>query len=226
MATTRQPPRLPDPEEQAQELAQQLIANLAQSEHLEVFRPFRTSYPFVADVEFAIEELNQILSSARYSGRDILCIQSGQDMVPVVGLPSSYREWSQVFERAKTPFVYNPPSLIPRLVLNPLQKFLTVRFRWVADNPEFRSLGAASSAQANNPYLPFTVHTNTSGLRIHYSKTFAINFNNVFGAPTTPLHGWILSGIHKFAGMDVNGNFHYDPGSFTTPPDFSARLVI
>lgn len=94
------------------------------------------------------------------------------------------------------------------------------------DNPEFRSLGAASSDQANNPYLPFTVHTKTNGLRIHYSKTFALNFNPVLGAPTTPVKGWILPGIHKFAGMDIKGRMRYDKATFSTPPDYSARLII
>jgi hypothetical protein len=132
--------------------------------------------------------------------------------------------WNEVFPR--TGIVFTFPDAVPKMILQPLTKFLTVRFQWVADNPEMKSLGAASSAQANNPYLPFTVHTNTRDLRIHYSKTFAINFNNVFGAPTTPLNGWILPGIHKFAGIDESGNFFYDSGSFTTPPDFSAQLMI
>jgi hypothetical protein len=238
MATTRLPPRLPDPEKQAQEVAERLTANLGRSPESS-----ETHYPLLADVEFAMEELNHVLRSRR-AREGILCIQSGEDMVPVVGLPSSlaafrrmgyapneyepfpsevfYRVWSEVF--SGTRIVFNNPSEIPEMVFGPLQKFLTVRFQWVADNPEFRSLGAASSAQANNPYLPMTVHTHASGLRIHYSKTFAINFNNVFGAPTTPVNGWILPGIHKFAGMDGSGNFHYDPGSFTTPPDFSVQL--
>lgn len=180
--------------------------------------------------------------------RGIACIRDGQDTVPIIGLPSSltlFGRWakyspvgfppvpiepvysdilSEVF--APTKIVFTRTSQVSEMVLPPLTKFLTVRFEWAADNPEFRSLGAAGSARANNPYLPFTVHTKTSGLRIHYSKTFAINFNNVFGAPTTPINGWIMPGIHKFAGIDGNGSFHYDPGSFTTPPDFSAQLMI
>jgi hypothetical protein len=118
------------------------------------------------------------------------------------------------------------PREVPKMILSPLTKFLAVRFGWMAENPEFRSLGAAASRQANNPYLPLTVHTHTSGLRIHYSKTFALNFNTVFGAPTTPLKGRILPGIHKFAGMDSKGRMRYDKGTFSTPPDFSANLLI
>ena len=122
--------------------------------------------------------------------------------------------------------VWSHPLQIGRIVFSPLAKFLAVRFSWLAENPEFRSLGAEAFGQANNPYLPFTVHTQTSGLRIHYSKTFALNFNSVLGAPTTPVKGWILPGIHKFAGMDSRGRMRYDKGTFTTPPDFSASLII
>jgi len=248
MATTRLPPRLPDPEKQAQEVAERLIANLGRSENLEFSRSSETRYPPLADVEFAMEELNQVLLSARHPRTElgVACIQDGEDTVPIVALPSSLAAFSPseiYFPYEYPPFpserilyaltqmfhtniVLTRPSELPEMILLPLKKFLTVRFQWVADNPEFRSLGAASSAQVNNPYLPFTVHTNTSGLRIHYSKTFAINFNNVFGAPTTPLNGWILPGIHKFAGMDGSGNFYYDSASFTTPPDFSAQLMI
>jgi hypothetical protein len=246
MATTRLPPRLPDPDKQAQEVAERLTANLGLSENLRFSGSSETHYPLLADVEFAMEELNQVLLSVRGRGRTILCIETREGAVPVVGMPSNlaafrganyppyeyprvpveflYKVWSEVF--AGTPFVFAEPSVIPKMVLGPLKEFLTVRFRWVADNPEFKSLGAASLPQANNPYLPFAVHTYTSGLRIHYSKTFAINFNNVFGGPTTPVNGWILPGIHKFAGMDSNGNFRCDRGSFATPPDFSAQLSM
>jgi hypothetical protein len=118
------------------------------------------------------------------------------------------------------------PGDISAIVLAPLTKFLTVRFQWIADNPTIRSLGAAASMQANNPYLWLTVHSQKSGLRIHYSKTFALNFNPVFGARTTPKSGWILPGIHKFAGIDGYGKFLYDKGTFTTPPDFTVNLTI
>ena len=250
MATTRLPPRLPDPEKQAHEVAERLTANLGRSENLEFSRSSETRYPLLADVEFAMEELNYILLWLGNLGNGVPCIRVGEDTVPIVGLPPIpailrlfprglrympypytlvFQEpflYENVFSGSAPEIVWSNPSKVPEMVLPPLTKFLTVRFQWVADNPEFRSLGAAASAQANNPYLPFSVGTNTSGLRIHYSKTFAINFNNVFGAPTTPLNGWILPGIHKFAGMDGSGNFYYDRGTFTTPPDFSAQLMI
>ena len=248
MVTTLPP--INDPEKQAQEVAQRLTAGLGRLENLEFVRSSVTRYSLLADVEFAKEELSYALLWANNVGAPVPCIRDGEATVPIVGLPLSpailrrfppgyfppypyppffrepffYESFAQAF--AGSEIVMSKPSEVPEMVSRPLTKFLNVRFQWIADNPEFRSAGAAASAQANNPYLPFMVSTNTSGLRIHYSKTFAINFNNVFGAPTTPLNGWILPGIHKFAGMDGGGNFHYDTGTFTTPPDFSAQLMI
>lgn len=244
MVTTTLPP-INEPEKQAQELAERLRTDLRNYKNTELLRPSETRYSLLADVEFAIEELRYFLLSADNNGVKIPCIKDGDDTVPIVKLPFAlgrrlqppFKTYppafplgvpsnilSELFGGSKC--VFSHPSDIPDAVLSPLTKFLTVRFKWVAGNPEFKSLGAASSAQANNPYLPFIVKTNTKGLRIHYSKTFAFNFSNVFGAPTTPLKGWILPGIHKFAGMDGAGNFHYDLGTFTTPPDFSAQLIM
>jgi hypothetical protein len=172
-------------------------------------------------------------------------VDEGQQTVPILATPTERRRYQYPPFPENFPFYYRDyfersseelsvlgkitwadPREVPKMILDPLTKFLTVRFGWIAENPDFRSLGAAASGHANNPYLPFTVHTRTSGLRIHYSKTFALNFNFVLGAPTTPVKGWILPGIHKFAGMDSRGRMRYDKGTFATPPDFSANLII
>jgi len=247
MAATGRPPFRPDPEKQAREVANRLTERLAHFEAPEAVGPYEAHYPLMADVDLAIEEIENALRFAAYAKIGVPCIEDGEDTVPIVGLPmvgsTVYKRFppgyfaafsyftepyfnEYIFRNMGVQILRAEPSDVPKMVLSPLTKFLAVRFRWAADNPEFRSLGAAASAQANNPYLPFTVHTNTAGLRIHYSKTFAINFNNVFGAPTTPVSGWILPGIHKFAGMDKSGKLHIDKGTFTTPPDFSARLMI
>jgi hypothetical protein len=248
-ATTRPPVQPPGPQQRAAEIAQQLVAGLLTQPKTGTQVSARTwltdkEYPLLTDVEFAMEELNSLLWSATNAGFMIACVENAGDMVPVVGIPAN-----AMLDRAPLPssVPFDPenlyrhllgsmgtdvsvqwfgPANIPAKVLAPLTKFLTVRFQWIADNPTIRSLGSAASVQANNPYLRFTVHTQKSGLRIHYSKTFALNFNPVFGAPTTPKSGWILPGIHKFAGMDGNGNFLYDKGTFTTPPDFTAYLTI
>lgn len=245
MAKTR-PPLLPqDPEKLAQEVAQQLTDTLDGTEKMEHASPPEARYPLLGDVGFAIEELHNVLLWANQAQTRIACIRENDGFVPVVGIPlgrallrrfpldylpphSGFSQESFLYERLLGQFLrpdeilWALPGEVPELVYFPLMKFLTVRFQWLADNPEFQSAGA----QSPSPYLPFTVETLTSGLRIHSSNAFAINFNHIFGAPTTPLRGWILPGIHKFAGMDRAGNFFYDRGTFTTPPDHTASLMI
>lgn len=243
MSTTR-PPRRPDPEKQAEEAASSFVDRLGRENRGEYLwsAEKRVSYPLIGDVESTIEELDASLLWAERFGSDFPCIVEEQGAVPIVSAPIDPRRYPypplgppyypryarEAFEELSVlgEMIWTDPHDVPKMIAKPLTKFLTVRFGWVAEHPEFRSLGAAASGQGNNPYLPFTVHTRTSGLRIHYSKTFALNFNTVFGAPTTPLRGWILPGIHKFAGMDSRGRMRYDKGTFSTPPDFSAKLMI
>jgi hypothetical protein len=256
MATTRSPLLPQDPEKLAQEVAQQLTDKLDSLEKTERSNPPQARYPLLGDVEFAIEELHNILLWATQAQTRIACIRENDAFVPIVGVPlgralmrrfpldhlpphSGFSQESFLYERLLGQFLrpdeifWALPAEVPEMVFLPLMKYLTVRFQWVAGNPGFQSVlqsGLQSvdstSPQSDNPYLPVTVEALTSGLRIHYSNTFAINFNHVFGASTTPLKGWILPGIHKFAGMDSGGNFLFDRGTFTTPPDLTASLMI
>jgi hypothetical protein len=237
-------------EEQATETARRLTLALGSSVFFKYSRPSELGKVFLADVESAVEDLHYALMWARNFGGGLPCISfDDQGFVPIV-FPSPLAGFARIkdlrvlgrfFRNSRKYFLehiidpnllkvgtidWQSPLEIPALVLPLLIQYLTVRFKWYADNPEFLSLGAASASQAHNPYLPFTVKANTKGLRIHYSKNFAFSFNNVFGAPTSPVDGWILPGIHKFMGMDSSGNTYYDKGSFTTPPDFEAPLLI
>lgn len=118
------------------------------------------------------------------------------------------------------------PKVIPDLIERKLRDYVNVRVQAANSSFEYRSLGAASSTNANNPYLPFEVRTQSTGLRIHYTKSFLLTYDDVFGAPSTPVKGWILPGIHRFAGVDSSGRMHFDGGLFATPPVDGAVLMI
>ena len=264
MGTTRPPLLLQDPEKLAQEVAQQLTDKLDCSETMEHSNPPEARYPLLGDVEFAIEELHNVLMWADQAQTRIACIREEDGFAPVIGVPlgrallrrfpldhlpphSGFSQESFLYERLLGQFLrpdeilWALPGEIPEMIFFPLMKFLTVRFEWLAGNPGFQGAsqsafqsanqtvlpasGASASPQSTSPYLPFTVETLTSGLRIHYSNTFAINFNHVFGAPT-PLQGWMLPGIYKFAGMDRAGNFLYDRTGFAISPGGTANLMI
>jgi hypothetical protein len=90
------------------------------------------------------------------------------------------------------------------------------------------ALGAAPADRPvrSNPYLEVEIHTEESGLRIHYTPSYFIDWSNVFGAPTTPLSGWILPGRYKFGAMRANGELLTDNSNFDVPPTTTAHLVL
>jgi hypothetical protein len=249
MVTTLPP--INEPEKRANEVAQRLTAELQKC--VKVDRPHwppasitKGTDPLMADVESDIEVLGHLLWQSRYYDTPVPCIRQREYTIPILAIPAvgwfqrwashagmPHREFARMLQTGyesinlnNKDIVWTNPSEVPKMVFTPLKTFVQVRFEWWKNNPEFRDVGAAASHQANNPYLPVTVHTHTSGLRIHYSKSFVMNFNNVFGAPTSPVKGWLLPGVHKFAGLDASGVFHYDQGIFTTPPDHVVSLII
>jgi hypothetical protein len=253
MGTTHLPLLPQDPEKLAQEVAEQITDKLDGSEKEGYSKPPAPHYPLMGDVEFAIEELHNVLMWANQAQTRIACVREDDGFAPVIGVPLGrallrrfpldhlpphfgFSHESFLYERLLGQFLrpdeilWALPGEVAEMIFFPLMKFLTVRFQWLAGNPGFQnalqSPGAPDSPQSVSPYLPFTVETLTSGLRIHYSNTFIINFNHVFGAPTTPLHGWILPGIYRFAGMDKAGGFLFDRAAFTTSSGGTANLMI
>jgi len=78
-----------------------------------------------------------------------------------------------------------------------------------------RSLGAAVAATSSsaNPYMPFTVYCRTYGLDVEESPAYFLSWT-FFGAPSWPIDGWLLPGLHRFRGRDTNGNYTYDSMKF------------
>lgn len=72
--------------------------------------------------------------------------------------------------------------------------------------------------------LKFRVVTQTRGLRVHYSPSYFMSWR-VFGAPTSPVDGWIQPGQYKFGAVGTNYSFRYDSADFEIPPRTEAILV-
>jgi hypothetical protein len=245
MVTTLPP--INDPERRANQFAERLTDDLRESlEKTSLTTEITTSKEsLMADVESELDSLRTFLFLLKEYGNQVPCIRSGEYIIPIVAIPTiddripslmllpgmglnahTFRTIAERTNLTLSDIKWTNPSEIPNMLFSPLKAFVQVRFEWLKNHPEFRDLGGAASHHAGNPYLPVTVNTHTSGLRVHYSKSFVINFSNVFGAPTSPVKGWLLPGIHKFAGMDSSGMFHYDSGVFTTPPDHVVSLMI
>jgi len=90
-----------------------------------------------------------------------------------------------------------------------------------------RSLGGAVAGFTGIPTLyQATIHTAESGLRIHQSPAYFINWSMVFGSPTPSVTGWLLPGRYKFGAMNPSGKFRFDKSNFDIPPLSSFDLVL
>jgi hypothetical protein len=74
--------------------------------------------------------------------------------------------------------------------------------------------------------LPFTVITETPGLRIHVSTAVFFNPNTVFGGPSSPVKGFLSPGRYVFGGYRTNGEGGFDRGEFPVPALREARLAL
>lgn len=79
---------------------------------------------------------------------------------------------------------------------------------------------------SNGPgFLPFRVITQRQGLRVHYSPAYFFNPNQVFGSPTSPVHGWIRPGRYVFGATGINLPLRFEQAEFDIPPCHEANLV-
>lgn len=73
--------------------------------------------------------------------------------------------------------------------------------------------------------MQIRVHTQTAGLRVHYTPSYFFTPNQVLGAPTTPVDGWVQPGRYKFGAMGKGFPLKFDPADFDIPPQTEAHLV-
>jgi|SRR5271163_5118341 len=200
---------------------------------------------FLADVEYEIEKLKaEVFVWNQHLRNEYPCIADMDGLIPVsirVGWPRFYlwnalwgdapEQLRKYYQARQVELVFSPMSNVLENVRKRLTKFLSVRSN-EDEAPEpmrARAVGAAPSGftQPPNPYLPFEVHTRESGLRVHYSPAYFLDWSHVFGTPTTPSNGWIMPGRYKFGGMRMNGDFLVDnSANFDIPPLSEAHLVL
>ncbi len=76
------------------------------------------------------------------------------------------------------------------------------------------------------PGLVFRVGTQRSGLRIHYTPAYFFTEKRTFGAPTSPVEGWIQPGLYRFGAVGPEFPLTFDPAEFEIPPLTEAWLTI
>jgi hypothetical protein len=90
---------------------------------------------------------------------------------------------------------------------------------------EPRITKASSETAVVHQGLKFKVYTYTSGLRVHFTRAYWFSPNQVFGAPTTPVEGWIMPGRYKFGTIGPAYGLQFDDGEYNIPPSEEAHLT-
>lgn len=201
--------------------------------------PRWTDDVFVADVATDLERFGQFIKWS-WKFHDFPCLIDEDGPLPIdvsvspaifsfmrVPAETPLFFFSQAFESLK--FEDIVVSEIKEILYRRVTRFLSVRYSIDEDEgprPRFASVGAARSSFTNRPagYLSFQVRTSLTGLRVHYSPSYLLDWSNVFGAPTTPVDGWIRPGRYKFGAMKQDGSFLIDNANFDIPPLDAATL--
>jgi len=226
--------------ERAERLARDLLSGFASGKPILLGK----TNVFVADIAADLERFGQFIKwSWKFSDMPCMLDDDGplpldiSTAPPVLSFMNVRHEtplffFSEAFPNLKFPnlkFVGVPVQEIKEILKRRTARFLAVRYSVEEDEgPRVRavSLGAASRGFTGGPagYLSLQVRTRESGLRIHFSPAYLGTWANVFGAPTTPVDGWIRPGRYKFGGMRSDGTFLIDPATFDIPPLNAASL--
>jgi hypothetical protein len=247
-ASAPSPPRSAQPSAQrpsASDIATRLLDHFGDEKR--AYSPIRMESD-IADIEDSVHQLHlAALSSKRLLDGAFPCVMmhGTPTPVPVSYLPfgGSSSWWlktvaepvrNQILEMCETLFgkvgkiVFEPTSQMKQALQVLLVDFLKVRMQLDSEPraAAARSLGAAAASPRSGPHFPVVVTSRTSGLQINFSFGFEMNFARTFGSPTSPVNGWLLPGLHRFAGIDSLGRLIVNAGLFRTPPDFNVGLNI
>jgi hypothetical protein len=197
---------------------------------------------FVADVAADLERLGQFIKWS-WKFHDFPCLVDDEGPLPIdvstsppilsfmnISSGTPLYSFMEAFQGLKFEGIF--VGLLKDVLHRRVTRFLSVRGSTDEDDeaPYARSVsvGAAHAGFSSGPtgYLSFQVQTMQSGLRIHYSPSYLLDWSKVFGAPSTPVDGWIRPGRYKFGGMRNDGRFLIDDANFDIPPLRAASLIF
>lgn len=132
--------------------------------------------------------------------------------LPLEAALGSLRSYAEKFEKWGLRYQERPLATALAAFKSNLIEFLAFRFK------ESRENGYPPKG------LKFRVVTQRHGLRVHYSPSYFLYINNVFGGPTSPAHGRIHPGRYKFGAVGNGFPFTMDSADFDVPPLEEAHL--
>lgn len=195
----------------------------------------------LADVEADVNQFKDQYEYCSENGIPIPCFEDDKGSIP---LPLNL---AGVVHPFASPTVHQPPDvarwllkLLPEQVKlmaqsssleyseyspNEVREFFGHRLRQFLI-PRLGTSRSESSKTADNYGLRFRVFARTDGLRIYYTPAYWFTPNQVFGAPTSPVEGWIMPGRFRFGAYGGSLSLRWDDGEYSIPPSEEARLEI
>ena len=213
-------------------------------------RPFkhahRESEVFLADVEADAQSFsNQLYTAMRYGNEEFPCAVLGDsgpvplDYLDFAKIAWGTRFWKHFEGGPFPPFPFKfwfreMRGEFKEWITGPKVSFTSMHpaealgtFRGsVIDFLTDRFAGRAQAGVSPSPGIRFKVISQNHGERVHYSPAYFLKLSTVFGAPTTPVVGWIQPGRYLFSVVGMNGQMRIDPGHYSIPPSVSAQLTV
>lgn len=190
---------------------------------------------YIADVEFQIMRFSSLYQFCLNQDFEFPCIRiSESDEFPIpidfalsdfLGrkfIPNGMLPMKYILSLLHDSPMANQVKIIPaqpknvvRLFRGRLTDFLFSRFKSRSVDPAIQS------------GIPFKVYAQKNGYRVHYSPAYFYNMSNVFGAPTSPVIGYIYPGKYIFGVQGPRDILPIiDPATFDIPPLSEAHLVV
>jgi len=189
----------------------------------------RAERPFLADIEVAVDRFAFQLKMFEKTGLRLPCVALGDaGPAPIDLLPNSMVIPDVDLARCIVP---DPPRASAVSVPGPLRASIdlpSVTTAFIGRLSALLEMRLKPAAPAPlMPQLSFTVHTKKHGLRVHYSNTLLLNFDQVFGSPTSPVVGWLRPGVYVFAVQKPGQpEILVDHGEYSVPPHTEAHLTV
>jgi hypothetical protein len=227
-------------EERASNLATAMIGTGVNEESATEVASYLEPEIVLSDVATDVDRFTDQYNYCRYNNLHIPCLEDGDSEPLPVNLAG-------ILHSSVDPTVYQDPDLIV-LLLNKLTEqvgglaelsHLTVGQYAPGDAkgffgerlrrfliPRCRSRQPEVRMPGHDKGLRFKVHTQTSGLRVHYTPAYWHDSNQVFGSPTSPVEGWIMPGRYRFGAASKSHRLRFDKGEYLIPPLEEAYLQI
>jgi hypothetical protein len=232
----------------ADELASNLMAQVREGRFRRERQRNQSNVP-LSDVIYNLERLSLLLAYSRSTDFPLPCLQINGTLVAIdlisEILPSRHlsvsldflvdSQWLYyLFRRmSRRGWEFNDegvisvsPFEVEESTRVSLSSFLAYRIAGIGDTPsDTGGVFAFNLPAAPTTYLTVKVSTANPGLQLSAAPAYFINWM-YFGAPTSPVTGYLLPGMYIFGGSGpLQPKFKFDPTPIAIPPYLNPTLT-